>query len=79
VKYAETLREGADKVDETYQRYEKKYLQFATADLFKQESIENLRKSPLFQIWRDHLLSISLLKKQFIRRRIFCFSFSKRQ
>ena len=77
VKYAETLREGADKVDVTYKKHEKEYLQLATADIFKQKSIENLKKSPLFQIWRDHLLSISLLKNNLYEDGFFVFLFPK--
>ena len=77
VKYVETLREGANRVNDTYQRHEKEYLQFVTADIFKPESIENLSKSPLFQIWRDHLLSISLLKNNLYEEGFFVFLFPK--
>lgn len=80
VKYAETLKEGAGKVDATYQKHEKEYLKianFQTADIFKQESFENLKKSPLFQIWRDHLLSISLLKNNLYEEGFFVFLFPK--
>ena len=77
VKYVETLREGSDKADITYQKHEKEYLQLATANIFKQESIENLKKSPLFQIWRDHLLSISLLKNNLYEEGFFIFLFPK--
>lgn len=76
VKYAETLREGADKVDETYKRHETEYLNIANStEIFKQENLGNLRKSPLFQIWRDHLLSISLLKNNLYEEGFFVFLF----
>ena len=78
VKYAETLREGADKVDVTYQKHKEEYLNIAnSAGIFKLESLENLRKSPLFQIWRDHLLSISLLKNNLYEEGFFVFLFPK--
>ena len=77
VKYAETLQEGADKVNFTYQKHEKEYLQLTKPEIFKQDSIENLRKVPLFQIWRDHLLSISLLKNNLYEEGFFVFLFPK--
>ena len=77
VKYVETLREGADKADTTYETHKKEYLRLATAEIFKPESIENLKKSPLFQIWRDHLLSISLLKNNLYEEGFFVFLFPK--
>ena len=80
VKYAETLKEGADKVDAIFQKHEKEYLKiadFQTADIFKKESIENIKKSPLFQIWRDHLLSIALLKNNLYEEGFFVFLFPK--
>jgi len=77
VKYAETLREEADKVETTYQKHETEYLQFATADIFKQECIENLRRAPLFEIWRYHLLSISLLKNNLYEDGFFLFLFPR--
>lgn len=58
VKYAESLRE------ETKEKAKKNFKeQYATltdkCGLFKPNSISQLRRPPLSQIWRDHLLSIA--------------------
>ncbi|MDL2244689.1 DUF6508 domain-containing protein [Parabacteroides sp. OttesenSCG-928-J18] len=77
VKYAETLKEGAANVDKTFNDHQTEYLRLATEDIFKQDNIGNLKKSPLFQIWRDHLLSISLLKNKDFDEGFFVFLFPK--
>jgi len=58
VKYAESLKEeSADKANKNYKD------QYATltnnCGLFKPDSVNFLRRPPLSQIWRDHLLSIA--------------------
>ena len=63
VKYSESLMEETkEKANETFLRHQKEYTGLTTSQIFKQNSIESLRKIPLSQIWRDHLLSIAHLK-----------------
>lgn len=75
VKYAETLLEEADKATETYKKYENDYLKLATEDLFLQENLENFKKPPLFQLWRKHLLVLSILKNNLYKEGFFLFLF----
>lgn len=59
VKYAETLREESLATAE--KRHRERYDEVSAASgIFKPESIGLLRKPPVSQIWRDHLLAISL-------------------
>jgi hypothetical protein len=58
VKYAESLNDEPAK-------YKTRYAELAdNSELFKPNSIENLKAKPIEQIWRDHLLSISHLKHE---------------
>lgn len=75
VKYAETLIEDADKATETCKKYENDYLKLATEDLFLQEHLDNFKKPPLFQLWRKHLLSLSILKNKLYEEGFFLFLF----
>jgi hypothetical protein len=75
VKYSETLLEDADKAIETYKKYENDYLKLATEDLFLQEHLDNFKKPPLFQLWRKHLLSLSILKNKLYEEGFFLFLF----
>lgn len=56
VKYAENLRNAPSSHKARYEE-----LTNATG-FFKVNSIESLKQKPIQQIWRDHLLSISILK-----------------
>lgn len=69
VKYSETLREGADSVQEILNkqfceenRTRRDRYRELSEGLFKPEDFEKLEKLPYFQIWRDHLLAVSMLK-----------------
>lgn len=75
VKYAENLREGADKDEITYERHKEEYLRISrdavvnTAisgprvnPIFEMDKIEEMSHAPRFQIWRGHLLALSLLQ-----------------
>ena len=75
VKYAETLREGADKAEKTFLNHKDEYIRisrnavvntaiFGTymSPVFEMDKIEEMAHSPKFQIWRDHLLALSILQ-----------------
>lgn len=64
VKYAESLKEeGNAKAAENYEKHKKRYTELtAEKDVFVADSISKLKLPPLSQIWRDHLLAISLQK-----------------
>ena len=69
VKYSETLREGTDSVQDILNkqfcdenRTRRDRYQELSEGLFKQEDFDKLEKLPYFQIWRDHLLAVSMLK-----------------
>lgn len=64
VKYAERLREEErQKSKSIYEQHEARYRQLShpSNGVFRNEVIEDLRWPPLSQIWRDHLLAISML------------------
>ncbi len=59
VKYSESLREESAKKAEA--NYKVEYDRLAAAPgLFKADKLDVLKKPPIAQIWRDHLLSISM-------------------
>jgi len=61
VKYAESLKEETkDKAKSIFESHKNKYIELTTSDYFKSDSIDSLCKAPVSQIWRDHLLSISM-------------------
>ncbi len=63
VKYSENLKENKKKADAIFKKHEAQYLKIAhESNLFKDTAFDLLRKSPLQQIWRDHLLSIATKK-----------------
>jgi hypothetical protein len=58
VKYAESLKE--ETLDKAAKNYKERYKELTDqSNLFKQDTLENLKMPPLSQIWRDHLLSIA--------------------
>ncbi|MDD2798003.1 MAG: hypothetical protein PHV20_05365 [Bacteroidales bacterium] len=60
VKYAESLKEEQEKTAQaTFNKHETEYTRLTTSDIFCDGAIETLRKTPLSQIWRDHLLSLA--------------------
>lgn len=63
VKYAESLREEQLKKSmETFDKHAARYTQLTESHgVFGPDVIAALRRPPLSQIWRDHLLSIALL------------------
>ena len=74
VKYAESLKEEtkemADKnFKDTYADLTK------SCNLFKSDSLVQLRLPPFSQIWRDHLLAISIVKKHDYDEGFFVFLF----
>lgn len=69
VKYSETLREGADTVQDILNkqfcdepRTRKARYEELSEGLFKREDFKLLETLPYFQIWRDHLLAVSMCK-----------------
>ncbi len=63
VKYAESLKEETpQKANENFRNHETEYKRLTTEECFIPNAINYLQKVPLSQIWRDHLLSISMLK-----------------
>lgn len=57
----------------TFKKHEKEYRRLTSPDIFKPNVIEILNKTPLSQIWRDHLLSIAT--KQVYDEGFFVFLF----
>lgn len=69
VKYSETLNEGAKSVNNILnkqfcdeQRTRRDRYRELSEGLFIEDDFTSLEKLPLFQIWRDHLLAISMCK-----------------
>ena len=69
VKYSETLNEGADTVNDILnkqfcdeQRTRRDRYRELSKGLFAETSYEELERLPAFQIWRDHLLAVSMCK-----------------
>lgn len=63
VKYAECLKEeSSKKARETFEKHKDAYTKLTTEDFFKPNAIEELQFTPLCQIWRDHLLTLSTRK-----------------
>ena len=69
VKYSETLNEGANTVDNILEkqfcdepRTRRDRYRELSEGIFLEESFKKLEKLPAFQIWRDHLLAVSMLK-----------------
>jgi hypothetical protein len=60
VKYAESLNEETEEKAE--RNYKERYSELTTQKHFKTDSISALRKPPIAQIWRDHLLSIATMQ-----------------
>ena len=68
VKYSETLMEGRDSVNDILnkqfcneQRTRKDRYRELSNGLFSDDKFERLERLPLFQIWRDHLLAVSMV------------------
>ena len=60
VKYAESLKEEKEETAAaTFNKHQNEYERLTTSNIFKPNAIEILKKIPLSQIWRDHLLSIA--------------------
>jgi hypothetical protein len=58
VKYAESLNEETEEKAE--KNFKEKYAELTeSCKLFNEKSLELLKKPPLSQIWRDHLLSVA--------------------
>ena len=64
VKYAESLKEERQKKsDSIFEAHKNEYTRLTTINHFHPNSINQLKRVPIFQIWRDHMLSISLLQE----------------
>lgn len=69
VKYSETLKEGANTVDSILEkqfcdepRSRRDRYRELSEGIFVEGSFKILEKLPAFQIWRDHLLAVSMIK-----------------
>lgn len=69
VKYSETLNEGAKTVNDildkqfcSESRTRRDRYRELSKGLFPEESFKKLEQLPAFQIWRDHLLAVSMCK-----------------
>ena len=69
VKYSETLNEGADSVNDILNkqfcnepRTRRDRYRELSIGLFAETSYGELEQLPAFQIWRDHLLAVSMCK-----------------
>lgn len=72
VKYSESLGEESAKTAE--KNYKQRYIEISLqSGLFRPERLDNLKKPPLAQIWRDHLLSIAMQNKGMTGFFIFLF------
>jgi hypothetical protein len=64
VKYAENLKDDPKTAARSYEKNKDAYLRITKAsNIFKNGREENLKNVPLQQIWRDHLLALSVLQK----------------
>lgn len=62
VKYAESLKEETKiKAQDNFTNHKSDYERLTTNDYFITDAISDLQKVPLAQIWRDHLLAISMM------------------
>ncbi len=78
VKYAESLREEDTATSQRiFEAHKSEYLRWTNGEIFKPDSIELLSKPPLCQIWRDHLLAISVLGNRVYDEGIFVFLYPK--
>lgn len=90
VKYAETLREGIDKDEMTFKRHKDEYIRVsrnavvntalmgtAMNPVFEMDKIEEMAHAPKFQIWRDHLLALSMLQNNLYDEGFFLFLYPK--
>lgn len=71
VKYHENLHNKASRDNPRYRQVANK------KHCFKPESFEALKKSPLQQIWRDHLLACSMLLAEDYREGFFAFLYPR--
>lgn len=78
VKYAESLNEESSaKSENIFRAHETEYKRLTTNSIFKNSSIDKLCKPPLSQIWRDHLLAISVVKNKDYEEGYFIFLYPK--
>lgn len=64
VKYSESLKEETQKKsDSVFESHKNEYTRLTTTKHFRPNSINYLRRVPISQIWRDHMLAISLLQE----------------
>jgi len=75
VKYSESLREeSAETAKNNFDKHGKKYVDLTLkSGIFTPESLDSLKKPPIAQIWRDHLLSIAMQQKGMTGFFIFLF------
>jgi hypothetical protein len=63
VKYAENMSDSKESCDQIFKDHGRRYIELSQKfNIFKDGSFDNLKNSPLQQVWRDHLLAISTLK-----------------
>jgi|WetSurMetagenome_2_1015567.scaffolds.fasta_scaffold00529_12 hypothetical protein len=63
VKYAEDMSDSKKSCENIFKDHGAKYIELSHKfQIFKDGAIDNLKNSPLQQVWRDHLLAISTLK-----------------
>lgn len=83
VKYAESLMEGRDSIKRTFAMHKEEYLRVSAGaydasgngarTIFDMDSIEEMAQAPKFQIWRDHLLALSMLQADLYDEGFFLF------
>jgi hypothetical protein len=74
VKYAESLKEEQEKAAQaTFNKHEVEYTCLTSSGTFRNDAIDSLKKTPLSQIWRDHMLSLAT--KQLYDEGFFVFLF----
>lgn len=62
VKYAENMSEDNEICQKIFKEHGTRYIELSQKYyLFKHDAINNLKHSPLQQVWRDHLLAIATL------------------
>lgn len=79
VKYAESLREESQtKSENIFKAHEAEYRKWTIDSIFKNGNINDLKSPPLSQIWRDHLLAISVIGNRDYDEGCFIFLYPKK-
>ncbi|MDD4149177.1 MAG: hypothetical protein PHE33_04045 [Bacteroidales bacterium] len=81
VKYQESLKEeNQAKALKNFNNHKEEYLKLTSeSKFFKEDVIDQLSKSPLAQIWRDHLLAYNMTNENITGSFIYLFPFENKE